>query len=142
MSTLPAVTLRQAEALVGLPYVPRTFDCMHLAVLAQQQLFGRTVRWHAGQHPAGPAHQVALLQGAIAGVARSLQATEAPEPGDAVLWLAGGGRRTHFHIGTLLVHAGEQWVLHTSEGLGASVLQRLAECPLAGLRLEGIYRWL
>lgn len=135
-------TLRAAESLVGLPYVARSFDCMHLAVLAQQQLFGRTVRWAGGVHPARPAHQVALLRDAIGDVARPLADGEQPEGGDAVLWLAGGGRGTHFHIGTLLLHAGEQWVLHTSEELGASVLQRLAECPLAGLRLEGIYRWL
>lgn len=137
-----AVTLRQAEALVGLPYVPRTADCMHLAVRAQRELFGRQVRWDAGVHPARPAEQVALLQRAIGGVARPLAEGEAPQAGDAVLWLAGAGRGAHFHIGTLLLHAGEQWVLHTSEELGASVLQRLAECPLAGLRLEGIYRWL
>lgn len=142
MPAASAVTLRQAEALVGLPYVPRTADCMHLAVRAQRELFGRQVRWHGGLHPARPDHQVALLQGAIADVARRLAAGEAPQAGDAVLWLAGGGRGTHYHVGTLLLHAGEQWVLHTSEELGASVLQRLAECPLAGLRFEGIYRWL
>ncbi|MGI9218600.1 MAG: hypothetical protein ACR2JA_16570 [Hydrogenophaga sp.] len=135
-------TLRAAEALVGLPYVARSFDCMHLAVLAQQQLFGRTVRWAGGLHPARPTYQVALVRDAIGDVARPLAAGEQPEAGDAVLWLAGGGRSTHFHIGTLLLHAGEQWVLHTSEALGTSVLQRLAECPLTGLRLEGIYRWL
>ena len=42
-ASLPAVTLRQAEALVGLEHVPGRFDCMHLAVLAQQVLFSRVV---------------------------------------------------------------------------------------------------
>lgn len=137
-----AVTLRQAEALVGLPYVARTADCWHLALRAQRELFGREVRWPLAQHPARADRQAALLHSVIGGLARPLADGELPQAGDAVLWQAGGGRHTHFHIGTLLLHASEQWVLHTSEELGASVLQRLAECPMTGLRLEGIYRWL
>ena len=58
----PIVTLRQAECLVGIPYVTRRFDCAHLAVLAQAVLFKRRV---AGlvpeQHPWSPREQARVL---------------------------------------------------------------------------------
>ena len=142
MAALPAVTLRQAEALVGLPYVPRTQDCMHLVLLAQQRLWGRTVGVPPGAHPVAPRRQVALIAAGLQSLTRPLADGEPAEPGDLVLWQADGDLGTHWHAGTLLLHAGEQWVLHTSEELGASVLQRLAETRMWGLRLEGIYRWL
>lgn len=139
---LPPVTLRQAEALVNIPYLPRTQDCMHLALHAQQVLWGRTVGQPSGRHPLAPRHQAKAIQAGIGTLARPLADGEAAQPGDVVLWLADGDLGPQYHIGTLLHHAGEQWVLHTSEELGASVLQRLAECRMWGLRIEGIYRWL
>lgn len=141
-TALPATTLRQAEALVGLPYVPRTQDCMHLVLRAQRDLFGRAVGVPAGAHPLHPHRQARLIVAGIGRLVRPLAADEAPADGDLVLWQADGDLGTHWHAGTLLLHGGEQWVLHTSEELGASVLQRLAECRMWGLRLEGIYRWL
>jgi hypothetical protein len=137
-----APTLRDAEALVGLPYVPRVQDCMHLVLRAQRELFGRAVAVPAGAHPAHPQRQGRLIVAGIGSLVRPLGNEEAPADGDLVLWLAEGELGTHYHAGTLMLHAGEQWVLHTSEELGASVLQRLAECRMWGLRLEGIYRWL
>lgn len=142
MAATQAVTLRQAEALVGLPYVPRVQDCMHLVLRAQQQLWGRNPAMPAGVHPAAPRRQARLVHDGLATLVRRLADGEAPVCGDLVLWLADGDLGQHYHAGTLLLHAGEQWVLHTSEELGASVLQRLAECRMWGLRLEGIYRWL
>ncbi len=138
----PASMLRQAEALVGLPYLPRVQDCMHLVLRAQRQLFGRTVGVPDGAHPVHPHRQQRLIMAGVGTLVRPLELDEAPADGDLVLWLAEGELGTHYHAGTLLLHAGEQWVLHTSEELGASVLQRLAECGMWGLRLEGIYRWL
>lgn len=137
-----ASTLRAAEALVGLPYLPRVQACMHLVLRAQRELFGRAVPVPAGAHPVAPRQQARLIVAGIGHLVRPLAADEAPVDGDLVLWLADGELGTHFHAGTLMLHAGEQWVLHTSEELGASVLQRLAECRMWGLRLEGIYRWL
>lgn len=137
------VTLRQAETLVGLVYVPGSFDCMHLAVLAQRQLFGRAVAWPAQHHPLGRRHQAAMIQRHCAVLARPLGADEQPATGDGVLWTAAAGPAGRgFHIGTLFVQGGERWVLHTSEELGESVLQRLADCAAHGLRLEGFYKWL
>lgn len=137
------VTLRQAEALVGLPYIDGDADCMHLAVRAQSELFGRTVNWPARRHPRGVRGQVALVERHLDELAVLLVDDDIPASGDAVLWTADddAGKGLRYHIGTLLVQASEMWVLHTNAGLGESVLQRLVECPAQGLRLEGIYRW-
>lgn len=139
----PWVTLRQAETLVGLTHVPGRFDCMHLALLAQRQLFGRAVPWPQQAHPLGRRHQAAMIRRHCADLARPLADDEPPATGDGVLWTVDAGTAGRgYHIGTLFVQAGERWVLHTSEDLGQSVLQRLRDCPAQGLRLEGFYRWL
>ncbi len=137
-----APTLRDAEALVGLAYVPGYQDCMHLAVRAQRMLWGRRVAWQRVRHPVSRRLQLQLVQAGIGTVARPLADDEAPQAGDVVLWLAPVGDAQQYHLGTLFFHAGESWVLHTSAEIGASVLQRLTECPMWGLHLEGIYRWL
>lgn len=133
------VTLRQAEALVGLEYIPGHFDCMHLAVLAQRVLFNRLVAWDLPLHPRGQRHQAVLVQRHCAELADRLPEGEQPVSGDAVLWIRTGDGG--YHIGTLIVQAGVRWVLHTSEATGSSVLQRLADMPAQGLRLDGFYRW-
>ena len=139
----PLVTLRQAEVLVGLAYVPGRFDCMHLALLAQRQLFGRDVPWPRQAHPQGRRHQAAMIQAHCAELARPLADWEQAETGDGVLWTVDAGAAGRgFHIGTLFVQGGERWVLHTSIELDMSVLQRLSDCASHGLRLEGFYRWI
>ena len=136
------VTLRDAEALVGLRYVPGRFDCMHLAVLAQHQLFGHTVRWADQRHPVRDSDQVLLLDMSRAEVCRRLAVDEALASGHAVLFTVADGAAPRYHIGTLILGLGERWVLHTSQALGSSVLQRLSDCAAAGLRVEGFYAWL
>lgn len=135
----PAPTLRQAEGLVGLTYVPGRFTCMHLALLAQRELFGRDVAPQlAGRLPVRGEDQGRLL-------ARWREVVASPvvdaRTGDAVLFKDGGGE-WEWHIGTLFVEGGEHWVLHTHQGIGASVLERLRDTPRRGLRVEGFYRWL
>lgn len=144
MATHRTPTLRDAEALVGLPYRAGRFDCMHLAVKAQAELFGHVVRWPAGaRHPAGHADQMAVMRQHMGGIARSLDAGDVAISGDAVLWrVAVGTPDEHWHVGTLFVQFGERWVLHTTAAKGASVLQRLGECAVEGLQFEGFYRWL
>lgn len=135
-------TLRDAEALVGLPYLPGVQDCMHLALRAQAHLWGRTIVLPVSRHPVAPRQQARLIEAGIGTLARPLAADEAPEPGDLVLWLAASPLGPHYHVGTLLLQGGERWVLHTSQELGASVLQRLADTRQWGLHLEGLYRWI
>ena len=133
------VTLRQAETLVGITYVDGEFDCMHLALLAQRQLFGRDVAWPTRPHPRGRRIQAALIARHCDALAAAI---ERPDTGDAVLFTepdAKGGRR--YHIGTLFLDRGELWVLHTNALVGSSLLQRIGDCLRSGLRLEGYYRW-
>lgn len=141
--TLPAVTLRQAEALVGLAYVDGEFDCAHLAVMAQEYLFGRTVHLPLkGRHPAGRAGQAAAILRHRDELASRLEEAADVATGDAVLFtFEDVDGRVCWHIGTLLLQGGERWVLHTSEALRSSVLQRLDDCMRDGLFVEGFYRW-
>lgn len=137
--------LRRAEAMVGLRYVPGRFDCAHLAVAVQQQVFGRDVaalklavgRRNPAQRPA----QAAKLQAARDALARRVPVNEA-RSGDLVLFVdpAAEGEAVQWHVGTLIRELSEQWVLHTHAGLGSSVLERLPDCCRRGLRLEGFYR--
>lgn len=139
------VTLRQAEALVGVPYVDGEADCMHLALRAARELFGRPVAWPERRHPAGGKGQTALMQRHAAELARRLAEHELPESGDLVLWTRpheGGSLHRRWHVGTLVVEHGRRWVLHTSQALGGSVLQPLDGTAAQGLRFEGFYRWL
>lgn len=137
------VTLRQAERLAGLPYVDGDFDCMHLAVRAARELFGREVPWPHRRHPTGVKAQRALMSRHADALTVKLAATEPPCEGDVVAWSMEADRPSwprRWHVGTVLLRRGEVWVLHTSVALGSSVLQRLCDVP-PGMRLEGFYRW-
>lgn len=140
----PTPTLRDAEHLVGIPYVPGTQDCMHLYIRAAAELFGRQVRMPGRRHPVAGARQAAWMGAVQDGQFEPVAAGDAARSGDLVLWLAQGDRGAHFHVGMLIVDqpTGEAWVLHSEAGIGASVLQRLADTRLAGMRLEGLYRWI
>lgn len=130
--------LRRAEALVGLPYVEGEFDCGHLTVLAQEVLFGRQVTLPlSGPHPLTPRAQAAAVVRCRAELGTR---THEPESGDAVLFTETSEHATLWHVGTLLAEGGQRWVLHTRAG-GWSLLSRLDDCLLQGLRLEGFYRW-
>lgn len=131
------VTLRDAEALVGMPYVEGTFDCAHLAVLAQHTLFGRDVLI-PGRHPAGLRTQAAAIARLRFTVAEQV---DLPATGDVALFIAeAAAGALQWHIGTVFLHGGDQWVLHTRAD-DASRLQRVADVLRFGMLLEGFYRW-
>lgn len=137
--------LRQAERYVGMPYRPGHFDCVHLAALVQEQVFGRTVAdWLPRRHPVSPAAQHQLVERTREGLA---DLVSQPETGAAVLFKhAVHARGTDlvdvWHVGTLFLDGcGQAWVLHTHAGAGSVVLEGLASCKARGLRLDGFYRW-
>lgn len=133
------VTLRDAEALVGIPYDEGHFDCGHLVSLVQQQLFGRAVGLPV-HHPRGRRGQAAMI-GRLS--AQLVERVVVPATGDVSLYLeVHDDGREGFHLGTVFVQAGECWVLHAHATSGASVLQRETDALRMGLRLEGYYRWL
>jgi hypothetical protein len=134
--------LRQAEQLVGLEYVPGSFDCGHLAVLAQQRLFARQVQLPLpGERPQTPRAQATALARCREALCTQLDDGVRPLSGDVALFVEeaeGGG--IQWHIGTVLAPPGQLWVLHIVDG-GHSLLQRLEDCCRMGLWLEGFYRW-
>ncbi len=142
MQAIPApastVTLRDAERLVGMPYVAGRFTCMHLAVWAQDALWGREVARQAPRRvPVHGRQQAAMVEHWRH---QLCDVVKTPASGDVVLFhddLA----EWPWHIGTVLVEGGETWVLHTHQGIGASVLERLPDTQRRGLRVEGFYRW-
>lgn len=129
-------TLRDAERYVGWPYVEGEFDCMHLAVMVQADLFGRVVPWPA-EHPAGDAAQMRAIRRHAPELADRVAE---PRAGDAVLMVCTTDKGTHLHIGTLFEQLGERWVLHSGPGTD-TILQRLVDARRLGARVEGFYRW-
>lgn len=143
----PSELLRRAEMYVGRTCLPGRFDCVHLAVLVQEEVFGRTLPAVPGvgkRHPVDPVAQHDLIESACDSLA---DAVDRPETGDAVLFKhAVQVRGTYlvdvWHVGTLFIDGcGQHWVLHTHAGSGSVVLEGLAACKARGLRLEGFYRW-
>ena len=135
---MSVVTLRDAEQLVGIPYVDGQFDCAHLVAETQRRLFGREIALPQ-HHPRGRRGQAALIR-RLAAV--HVERVAAPSTGDVGLYTeveSDGGAR--YHLGTLFVQAGERWLLHAHATTGASVLQREPDALRMGLRLDGYYRW-
>lgn len=143
----PNQLLRRAEMYVGRTCLPGRFDCVHLALLVQEEVFGRTLPAVPGvrkRHPVDPVAQHDLIESARDSLADPV---DRPETGDAVLFKhAVQVRGTYlvevWHVATLFIDGvDEHWVLHTHDGCGSVVLERLAACRARGLRLDGFYRW-
>jgi hypothetical protein len=139
----PESPLLAAHGLVGLPYVAGRFTCAHLAVLAQQRLFGRQVASQVPlRHPVGVAAEREAILRWRDELAEPVLPPMEPADGDAALFVQGWEHDEGWHIGTLLLgQHGERWVLHTHAGAGHSVVERLRDMRRRGLRLEGFYRW-
>ena len=134
----------RAQAYVGMPYVPDDFVCADLAVQVQRELFGRVVAMPVhGQLPASVAR---AGSGAIKRLRDTLaDPVEQPATGDAAMLWTPEGTETRmlqrWHVGTVIMHGGEIWVLHNSAATMGAALQRLADLKRQGLRLDGFYRW-
>ena len=135
----------QAQRYVGMPCKPGRFDCVHLAALVQEEVFGRKLAdWLRQRHPVSPTAQRLILERTREALA---DLAALPETGDAVLFKhAVQVRRTDlvdvWHVGTLFIDGvGQHWVLHTHAGAGSTVLEPLQACRTRGLRLDGFYRW-
>jgi hypothetical protein len=133
-------TMREAERLTGRAYCPRTHDCMHLAVAAQRELWGRHVASAVpARHPVRADDQAAWLDAWAGRVARRLLPTQVPHSGCAVLFVTEG----QWHIGTLLVDAsGQRWVLHVRDDGMGSRIEPLRVLASRGLHPEGYYEWI
>lgn len=130
-----ADALRRAEQLVGLPFIPGRFDCVHLAVRAQWEVFGRRVGWNARRHPIDAAERAEVLRGHRDTVADPVPADQA-RTGDVLLFLLPGDR---YHVGTYFWHQ-RPWLLHV-QTLGTTSRLEPLEQACIGMRLDGVYRW-
>ncbi|TAA12542.1 peptidoglycan endopeptidase [Pseudoxanthomonas winnipegensis] len=128
--------LTKVEQLLGIPYDEDHFDCAEFVAHVQRQLFDRDVRL-PGERPHGAEGQAAMgeLSKAYASPREG-----APQDGDLVLMFELGQKRPS-HAGVYFRLAHEDWVLHSNEKNGCSVLHRVRELGGWGLRIEGYYAW-
>jgi hypothetical protein len=126
----------QAQAFVGMPYVPGQFDCADLAVRVQRDIFGHAIALPAHGHTRQA--QGAQIQALRLDLA---QPVDAPHTGCAVVLTRGDSAGTLWHIGTVFVDSLQTWVLHNSQHLRSAALQRLDWLQRTGFVVEGYYKW-
>lgn len=131
-----SITLEQIEKFVGIPYDEDAFDCADFVAHVERQLFEKDVRL-PGERPHGVEGQAAL--GELSKAYASPREGE-PQDGDLVLMFELGQKRPS-HAGVYFRLAHEDWVLHSNEKNGCSVLHRVRELGGWGLRVEGYYAW-
>ncbi len=125
------------QGLIGLPYDQEVMTCGHLVALGLQRLFGRDVAVPAGW-PHGRLGQAKLIEA----LAEQLtERVDLPDSGDVGLYLTVDPETglDYYHLGLVLVMAGERWLLHVCVG-ERSRLQREGEACQRGMRLDGYYR--
>ena len=130
-----------AQSYVGVEYVPGQYDCGHLFLDVQRQVFGRTVTLPQSvqTHALGRAHQAAQISAARDALAQRIQN---PVHGCAVLITSPNEQgQLLWHIGTVFVYRGEVWVLHNSAAMGNAWLNRLRDFASRGQSIEGFYTW-
>lgn len=135
-----AADFKQAQTYVGHPYIDGQFDCAHLYLKVQAEMFGRDLALPTTytQH-----HQGRMGQGAQIRAARDELATkiDKPEHGCAVLLVGPSEFGELWHIGTMLSHNGQWWVLHNCRPMGGVALNNLRDFAWRGQRVEGFYTW-
>ena len=122
---------------VGKPYQEGVYDCAHLLVDVQQNVFNRNVDF-----PVERDETVYQLSRQIdenkPNYAVPISEEEAQE-GDAVLMLCRGRLN---HIGVLAVINGVKYVLHNVKSTGNVTLHRIKDLERYSLSVEGYYRCL
>lgn len=129
-----------AQSLVGLPYVVGEFDCAHLYLQVQKDIFGRDLvlpTQHLS-HAKGRMGQGAQIRAARDELARQI---EVPTHGCAVLLVSPSETSQLWHIGTAFSKSSDWWVLHNSGLMGSVCLTRLRDFAWRGQRIEGFYEW-
>ena len=129
----------KAQAYVGTLYVPGTYDCGHLFLDVQRDVFGRTLHVPVtGGHAQGRARQAAQIAAVRDALAVRI---DAPAHGCAVLTTSTTDNgHLLWHVGTVFEFGGEAWVLHNSLAMGSAELNPLHSFAWRGLRVEGFYQ--
>jgi len=127
--------LERIEALVGMPYDARRMDCADLAMLVQQQVFGRQVLL-PGRRPR-PLQTGAQAEAVHTYAQQLATPVDVPQDGDAVLMREVGAERAG-HIGTYFFLNYTPHVLHVAAWMqGGSTLHKLQDLSGLGLTVEG-----
>ena len=129
-----------AQSLVGRPYVVGEFDCAHLYLQVQKDIFGRDLALPTQHlaHSKGRMGQGAQIRAARNELARPI---DTAEHGCAVLMVSPTEKGQLWHIGTAFNKGGEWWVLHNSGAMGGVCFTRLRDFAWRGQRIEGFYEW-
>lgn len=126
---------RELQPYIGLRY-ETDFDCADFAVHVARDLFGKRVTL-PGDRPRGKGSEKTLGDASKAyGVP-----TETPEDGDIVL-MCDFGHNDASHVGIFIRAGSAQYVLHSAERLGGSVLTEIRKLRQLGITLEGFYKWI
>ena len=128
---------KQAQTYVGQPYIDGEYDCAHFFLKVQQEMFGRDVHLPIQRHAQGRLTQAAQICAVRDEVAVGINT---PVHGCAALLVGPSERGELWHIGVVLQHRHEWWVLHNSRAMGVT-LNKLRELTQSGQRLEGFYQW-
>lgn len=125
--------MHPAERYLGVAYDADTCDCADFVSLVRLELHGHEVAMPNGR-PRGRDGQAALGD-----LSRPYgDPTDNPQDGDLVLMKRGRGL---WHVGLFYRIAGEDYVLHSMDTETCSVLHKVRELPLWGLKVEGVYSW-
>lgn len=125
--------MHPAERFVGMVYDADRFDCADFVAHVRRELHGHDVRLPNGR-PRGEAGQVALGDLSRAYATR----TDTPQDGDLVLMKRRAGVG---HVGLYYRIAHDDWVLHSNETNGESVLHLVRDLPLWGAIVDGYFAW-
>lgn len=129
-----------AQAMVGRPYVVGEFDCAHLYLQVQKEIFGRSLvlPTQYSKHAKGRTGQGTQICAARDELARQINA---PIHGCAVLLVSPDSNGQRWHIGTIFSRSSDWWVLHNSSVMGGVSFTRLRDFAWRGQRIEGFYEW-
>ena len=127
---------RDLQPYIGLRY-EADFDCADFAVHVARDLFGYQVSL-PGARPRGKGCEAALADASKA----YGTPTDQPQDGDIVLMRDFGDTIAPTHVGIYIRVGHTQYVLHSAEKLGGSVLTEFRKLRQLGLTIEGFYKWI
>lgn len=127
---------KDLEKYIGLPYDEKEFDCADLVTLVRKELFNHDipVPLYRPRGAQGSARLKLLSQAFV--TARNGK----PSDGDLVLMYDGSSSRPN-HVGLYFRLKHDDYVLHTTERTGGSILHRVRDLPFYGASIEGFYSW-
>lgn len=124
-----------SDGYVGLPYIADTFDCVHLVVRVQNEVFGKqiTIPVQREEHVFKLSKQIEEhMETFYEEVPK-----EDAQDGDLVLMKCAGRLN---HTGVYTVVGGVPYVLHNLRNLGSVAMHRLRDIEKYGIVFDSVYR--